>query len=132
MQDFRGSHSSGSPATCSSIAREVGAQIAIADILQQLFRNERQHYFASAPIQHPDYSLHRKPHIMFGGRKISLKVPTNAELGEANNDAAPPPPSKAELEEAERRTASDIRWTAAACVVLYLSPFLVDFAQKFV
>ncbi|KAF2688805.1 hypothetical protein K458DRAFT_384976 [Lentithecium fluviatile CBS 122367] len=45
---------------------------------------------------------------------------------------APPQPSKAELEIAERQTASDIKWTAAAAAVLYLSPFLVDYARKLV
>lgn len=34
---------------------------------------------------------------MFGGRKIPLRVP-QTQNWESNNDAAPPPPSKAELE----------------------------------
>ncbi|KAF2640500.1 hypothetical protein P280DRAFT_399607, partial [Massarina eburnea CBS 473.64] len=33
---------------------------------------------------------------------------------------APPQPSKHELEAAERQTTSDIKWTAASAVVLYL------------
>ncbi|PSN68425.1 hypothetical protein BS50DRAFT_634004 [Corynespora cassiicola Philippines] len=44
----------------------------------------------------------------------------------------PPPPSKAELEKAEAQTASDIKWTAAAAAVLYLSPFLVEYASRLV
>ncbi|KAF2878305.1 hypothetical protein BDV95DRAFT_613901 [Massariosphaeria phaeospora] len=44
----------------------------------------------------------------------------------------PPQPSKKELEEAEARTALDIKWTSAACAVLYLSPFLIDYARKLV
>jgi hypothetical protein len=37
----------------------------------------------------------------------------------ANNTAAPPQPSKRELEAAEAQTMSDIKWTAASAVVLY-------------
>ncbi|KAF9731821.1 hypothetical protein PMIN01_09750 [Paraphaeosphaeria minitans] len=45
---------------------------------------------------------------------------------------APPQPSKAELERAEAQTASDIKWTFAGAVVLYFSPFVVDYARKLV
>ncbi|KAK3216698.1 hypothetical protein GRF29_1g641167, partial [Pseudopithomyces chartarum] len=45
---------------------------------------------------------------------------------------APPQPSKAELERAEAQTLSDIKWTAASAVVLYLSPFLIDYARKLI
>ncbi|KAF2016581.1 hypothetical protein BU24DRAFT_462723 [Aaosphaeria arxii CBS 175.79] len=44
----------------------------------------------------------------------------------------PPPPSKQELEAAEAQTASDVRWTAAACLVLYLSPFVIEYTRKLV
>ncbi|KAF2660140.1 hypothetical protein K491DRAFT_711919 [Lophiostoma macrostomum CBS 122681] len=47
-------------------------------------------------------------------------------------EPAPPQPSKAELQAAEAHTASEIRWTAAACAVLYFSPFVVDWARKLV
>lgn len=45
-------------------------------------------------------------------------------MGMLTRDAAPPPPSKAELEKAEAQTASDIKWTAAAAAVLYLCKLL--------
>ncbi|KAH8716968.1 hypothetical protein GQ44DRAFT_712996 [Phaeosphaeriaceae sp. PMI808] len=35
---------------------------------------------------------------------------------------APPQPSKKELEAAEAQTLSDIKWTAASAVILYLCP----------
>jgi hypothetical protein len=43
-----------------------------------------------------------------------------------------PGPSKAELKAAEEDTAQTIKWTAAACVLLYLSPFAIDYARKLV
>ncbi|UPX18432.1 uncharacterized protein EKO05_0008732 [Ascochyta rabiei] len=45
---------------------------------------------------------------------------------------APPQPSKQELERAEAQTMLDIKWTAASAVVLYLSPFLVDYVYKLI
>ncbi|KAJ4985983.1 hypothetical protein SVAN01_08565 [Stagonosporopsis vannaccii] len=45
---------------------------------------------------------------------------------------APPQPSKQELERAEAQTMTDIKWTAASAVVLYLSPFLVDYVYKLI
>ncbi|KAJ8109284.1 hypothetical protein OPT61_g7570 [Boeremia exigua] len=45
---------------------------------------------------------------------------------------APPQPSKQELDRAEAQTMSDIKWTAASAVVLYLSPFLVDYVYKLI
>ncbi|KAF2261633.1 hypothetical protein CC78DRAFT_583439 [Lojkania enalia] len=47
-------------------------------------------------------------------------------------DPAPPPPSKQELAAAEAETAYNIRWTATACLLLYLSPFAVEYARKLV
>ncbi|KAI1589826.1 Apc15p multi-domain protein [Pyrenophora tritici-repentis] len=44
--------------------------------------------------------------------------------------AAPPQPSKQELAAAEAQTMSDIKWTAASAVVLYLSPHLVEYVSK--
>lgn len=64
--------------------------------------------------------------------------------------AAPPQPSKQELERAEAQTMTDIKWTAASAVVLYLcmlsslrlircrnaneiaAPFLVDYVYKLI
>ncbi|ORY17963.1 hypothetical protein BCR34DRAFT_596543 [Clohesyomyces aquaticus] len=44
----------------------------------------------------------------------------------------PPPASPEELEMATEETAQSIRWTAAACLLLYLSPFAVEYARKLV
>lgn len=67
---------------------------------------------------------------MFGG-KLTLcysptLIPDAAKRTHllTNTSTAPPPPSKAELEEAERQAMSEVKWTTAACIVLYLcTPF---------
>ncbi|KAF2199456.1 hypothetical protein GQ43DRAFT_482459 [Delitschia confertaspora ATCC 74209] len=41
-------------------------------------------------------------------------------------------PSKAEIQAAEAETAQTIRWTATACILLYLSPFAIDYARKLI
>ncbi|OCK77378.1 hypothetical protein K432DRAFT_407367 [Lepidopterella palustris CBS 459.81] len=44
----------------------------------------------------------------------------------------PPPPSKVELEAQEAYAALNVRWAAATCLVLYFSPFVIDYARKLV
>jgi hypothetical protein len=43
---------------------------------------------------------------------------------DTDNRAAPPQPSKRELEIAEAQTLTDIKWTAASAVVLYFCEWL--------
>jgi len=40
-------------------------------------------------------------------------------------------PSKAQIKAMEKRTAEGVQFTVIACLVLYLSPFAVDYAQSF-
>ncbi|KZF20630.1 hypothetical protein L228DRAFT_284586 [Xylona heveae TC161] len=42
----------------------------------------------------------------------------------------PPPPSKAELQAQEKAACTTVRNVCITSVVLYLSPFAIDFARK--
>ncbi|KAF4556862.1 Hypothetical protein D9617_1g087440 [Elsinoe fawcettii] len=44
----------------------------------------------------------------------------------------PPPPSKAELEAQERIANANVAGAAVTCVLLYLSPFAIDYVKKLV
>ncbi|PSK45255.1 hypothetical protein C1H76_8405 [Elsinoe australis] len=44
----------------------------------------------------------------------------------------PPPPSKAELEAQEQVANMTVASAAVTCVLLYLSPFAVDYVKKLV
>jgi len=56
---------------------------------------------------------------MFGGESADCSYVDHTRLMANARTAAPPQPSKKELEIAEAQTLSDIKWTAASAVVLY-------------
>ncbi|KAF2811878.1 uncharacterized protein BDZ99DRAFT_519120 [Mytilinidion resinicola] len=44
----------------------------------------------------------------------------------------PPPPSKAELQAQEAQANQEIKFTAGMCLLLYLSPFAIEYVRKLV
>ncbi|KAL2031232.1 hypothetical protein VTO58DRAFT_106583 [Aureobasidium pullulans] len=45
---------------------------------------------------------------------------------------APQPPSKAEMEAQEQSASVTVKQAIATCILLYLSPFAVEYIQKLV
>ncbi|CAZ84951.1 unnamed protein product [Tuber melanosporum] len=43
----------------------------------------------------------------------------------------PPPPSAAEIREQEREAKNAIQGAVKTCILLYLSPFVVDYVKSF-
>ncbi|RMZ67097.1 Mitochondrial outer membrane translocase complex subunit Tom5 [Pyrenophora seminiperda CCB06] len=74
--------------------------------------------------ERPNFCLYNHPHVIFKKRNPPHPPKPAIMFG------APPQPSKQELAAAEAQTMSDIKWTAASAVVLYLSPHLVEYVSK--
>lgn len=74
------------------------------------------------PPNTPSKSSHTQTHTHHVRRCVS-PIPKNRSAQKLTAHAAPPQPSKRELEAAEAQTLTDIKWTAASCVVLYFCEF---------